>query len=68
MSDQMGMMEDAECEDILVEGNELTFHVEFYNGMEYITVYLTFTIEKDTLKGGWDAGGETGEMNLARKK
>jgi hypothetical protein len=68
MSDQLGMMENVACEDILIEGDKLTFHVEFYDGMEYTTVYLTFTVSQDELKGNWEAGGNYGEINFARKK
>ena len=68
MSDQLGMMENVVCEDILIEGDKLTFHVEFYDGMEYSTVYLTFAISQDELKGEWEAGGNYGEINFKRKK
>ena len=68
MSDEMGMMDEVECENILLEGDKLSFHIEFYNGMEYVTVYLSFTVTQDTLEGGWDAGGDVGEINFSRKK
>lgn len=68
MSDEMGMMDEVELEDILLEGDKLSFHVEFFNGMEYVTVYLSFTVTQDALEGGWDAGGDAGEINFIRKK
>jgi hypothetical protein len=68
MSDQLGMMDEVACEEIIVEDNKLTFHVEFDNGMEYVTVYLTFTITQDALEGSWEASGDMGEINFSRKK
>jgi hypothetical protein len=68
MSDEYGAMEDVECEEIVLEGDSLTFHVEFFNGMDYITIYLSFKVSQDDLEGNWEAAsGDVGEINFTRK-
>lgn len=68
MSDEFGAMEDVECEEIVLEDDSLTFHVEFFNGMDYITVYLSFTVSQDALEGTWEVdSGDVGEINFKRK-
>ena len=68
MSDEFGAMEDVECEEIVLENDSLKFHVEFFNGMDYITVYLSFTVSQDALEGTWEVdSGDMGEINFTRK-
>lgn len=68
MYDEFGMIEGVECEEIVFEGDSLKFHVEFFNGMDYITVYLVFTVSQDALEGTWEAAtGDVGEINFKRE-
>ena len=69
MSDEFGLIEDVECEEIMLDNDNLSFHIEFFNGMDYVTVNLRFKVTENALEGEWEAAtGETGEINFARKK
>lgn len=69
ISDSMGMLEDADCMELELEENELTFNFEVFTGAEYMIVYTTLTVEGDNMKGYWEtADGSSGSVDLDRKK
>jgi len=69
ISDSMGMLEDAECMDLELEENELTFNFEVFTGAEYMTVYVTLTVEGDEMSGYWEtADGDSAAIDLKRKE
>ncbi|MGD2294909.1 MAG: hypothetical protein PVF22_03650 [Candidatus Aminicenantes bacterium] len=68
MSDSMGMLEETDCEDIEFKDNKLTFNIEVNTGMEYLRVYLTLTVEGDTMTGYWEAeDGSGGAVEMKKK-
>lgn len=69
VSDTMGMMDEAVCEDIVLDGSKLTMNVEIVNPEgELIRVWITLTIEGDTMKGYWESEDEnTNSIELKRQ-
>ena len=69
VSDSFGMMNEAECEDVELEGTKLTMNVEIVNpDGEYIRVWITLNVEGDTMKGHWESeDGETNTIDLERQ-
>ena len=68
ITDSMGMLNEAACEDIKFVDNKLTFNVEVDTGSEYLQVYLSFTVEGDTMTGFWEAeDGSMAEVTIKRK-
>jgi len=68
ISDSMGMLENTECKDIEFIENKLKFICEVNTGEEFITVYITLTVEGDTMTGFWETDdGETGPVELTKK-
>jgi hypothetical protein len=66
-TDTFGMMQDAECENIELEGTKLTMNLEIVNpDGEYIRVWATLTVEGDTMKGYWQS--EDDNMNSIELK
>lgn len=69
ISDSMGMLAEAECRNIELDDNKLTFNVDVDTGEEYLLVYLVLTVDGDTMTGHWDGeDGSTGEVTMTKKK
>ena len=69
ISDTMGMLEDVECMDLELKENELTFNFEVFTGAEYMTVYVTLTVEGDEMGGYWEtADGSSAAVDLKRQE
>jgi len=69
VSDTLYMIQEAEIEDVEFEDGTLTFNFTFYNGEEYITVYLTLTVEGDKMSGYWETeDGNSASIELERSK
>jgi len=54
ISDSMGMVQDAELENIEFHDNQLSFEFLSFNGYDYVRVFMTFTVEEDTMDGYWE--------------
>lgn len=54
ISDSLGMIEDVEIEDVEFEDNTLTFNFMVFTGEDYMRVYITLTVEGDTMSGHWE--------------
>ena len=68
ISDSMGMLVNAECEDFEFKENELTFNCGVDTGEEFLTVYITVKVEGDTMTGFWETDdGSTGSIELTKK-
>jgi len=69
ISDSMGMVQDAECEDLEFEDNTLTFNFLVNTGEEYLRVDVTLTVEGDKMKGDWQTeDGSSGSIELEKQK
>ena len=69
VTDTLGMADEAECEDIELDGDKLTMNFEIINpDGEYVRIYVTMTVEGDTMKGYWESeDGNSSAMELTRK-
>lgn len=67
VSDSMEMLLDTECEEIKLEGNELTFNFLVFTGEEYMRVYMILTVEGDMIKGYWESeDGSSASIELKK--
>lgn len=69
VTDSLGMADEADCEDIELDGNKLTMNFEIINpDGEYIRIYVTMTVEGDTMKGYWESeDGNSSSMELTKQ-
>jgi len=68
ISDTMGMLINADCEDLEFVEDKLTFNVTVDTGDGYMTVYLTLKVDGDTMTGFWESeDGGTGPVELTKK-
>jgi len=69
ISDSLGMLDETECEDIEFKDNTLTSNFTFSDGYDYTTVYITLTVEGDTMTGYWETeDGSTGSIKLEKEE
>jgi hypothetical protein len=69
LTDGFGMLMDTECKDIEFQDGTLTFNVSVNTGTESMTVWITMTVDGDTMSGYWEtADGTQGNMTLEREK
>ncbi len=69
ISDSMGMLQDAKCEDIELKDNTLTLNFLVFTGEEYLSVYTTLTVEGDKMSGYWETeDGSSAAIELERSK
>ncbi len=69
LSDSLGMVQEAECEDIEFKEGILTFNFTIPNGYESMTVWMTLKVEGDKMSGYWETeDGSQGEVNLEKEK
>lgn len=54
VSDSLGMIEDVEIEDVEFKDDTLTFNFMVFTGEDYLRVYVTLTVEGDTMSGYWE--------------
>lgn len=68
ISDTMGMLFNADCEDLEFVEDKLTFNVAVDTGGGIMTVYLTLKVEDDKMTGFWESDdGGTGSVELTKK-
>ena len=68
-SDFLGMLDETECEDIEFKDSNLSFNFSIYDGESTMTVYITLTVEGDTMTGYWETeDGGTGSIKLKKKE
>ena len=68
-SDTMGYASEAECEEIKIEDHSLTFHFDISDGYEVQTIYVSLTVEGDSMTGAWESEvGDGAEIKLEKKK
>jgi hypothetical protein len=66
VNDTLGYCDDAECMDIELDGEELTFNFTIVDGS---LIFITLKVEGETMTGQWEnEGGSGAEMVLQRKK
>ncbi len=69
ITDSMGMLQDAKCEDIELKDNTLTLNFLVFTGEEYLSVYTTLTVEGDKMSGYWETeDGSSAAIELERSK
>ena len=69
VTDSLGMADEAECEDIELDGNKLSMRFEIINpDGDYIQIYFTATVEGDTMKGYWESeDGNSNTLDLTKQ-
>ena len=68
LTSELGLYENAECEDIELNNSTLTFQFSFFSGNSDVTIYVTVEVEGDSMTGTWESGGgDTGTINLKRE-
>jgi len=68
-SDSLGMLDETECEDVEFKDSNLSFNVSISDGYSIMTVYITLTLEGDTMTGYWETeDGSTGSIKLEKEK
>jgi hypothetical protein len=68
MSDSLGMLTDAECEDIEFQDGTLTFKFTISQDMETQTIWITLEVENHQMNGYWETGsGEQGDIELKKQ-
>lgn len=69
ITDSMGMLQDAKCEDIELKDNTLTLNFLVFTGEEYLRIYTTLTVEGDKMSGYWETeDGSSAAIELERSK
>ena len=69
ITDSMGMLQNAEIEDVEFKDNTLTFNFQVDTGEEYMTVHTSLTVKGDKLIGYWEsADGSSASIEMERKK
>ena len=69
ISDSLGMLDETESEDIEFKDNNLSFNFSIYDGYSTMKVYITLTVEGDTMTGYWETeDGGTGSIKLEKEK
>lgn len=69
ISDAMGMLQDADMEDIEFKDNKLSCNFLVNTGEDYLRVHMTLTVEGDKMKGNWEGeDGSSGSVELEREK
>lgn len=67
INDSLGFAEDAEMEDIKLEGYTLTFSFTIFDGFEYSTIYATLKVEGNRMSGNWESEeGTSGPVELEK--
>lgn len=68
LSDSMGMLLEEDAEDIVYKDNELSFNFSVYTGEMYLRVYMTLSVEGETMNGTWETEeGDTGTIVMTKK-
>jgi len=69
INDSIGMIQNAEIEDFEFEDNDVTFNFTFYDGSNYITVYIALTVEGNKMNGHWETeDGSSAPIELEKIK
>ncbi len=69
VTDSMGMANESPLEKVEFKDKTLTAEFVIFNGEENVRITMTLTVTGDRLVGQWeDEGGETGPLDLERKK
>ena len=69
VSDSAGMLMDAEAEDLELDGDTLSFTLSLADEYETTLVYITLTVEDDTMTGYWEVdSGESAEIVLKKQR
>lgn len=69
VTDMMGLVQNEEIEDVEFKDNTLTFNIPVWTGEVYLKVYLTLTVEGDTMSGYWESeDGSSAPVELKRVK
>lgn len=68
LSDSMGMLLEEDAEDIVYKDNELSFNFSVYTGEMYLRVYMTLSVEGETMSGTWETEeGDRGTIVMTKK-
>jgi hypothetical protein len=69
ISDSMGMLQDAELENLEFKDNKLTCNFLVNTGAGDLKVQMTLTVEGNKMNGFWEAAdGSSGKVDLEREK
>jgi len=65
INDSFGYCQDAECSDLELAGDQLTFNFLTVDGN---TIYITLTVKGDSMAGHWeDEDGSGAEITMTKK-
>lgn len=68
ISDSLGMAQDEECKDIEFKEGTLNFYFTIFDGNEYMTVYMSLTVEEGKMSGYWEIeDGTSGSIELEKQ-
>ncbi len=69
LSDTLGFASETECENFVVQENELSFSFDISDGYQVQTVYIKLKVDGDSMSGYWENdGGDGAEISLVKQK
>lgn len=69
LSDTMGYASETECDNFVVEENELSFSFDISDGYAVQTIYIKLKADGDSMTGYWEnEAGEGAEISLSKQK
>ena len=69
VSDTLGFASETECDNFVVQENDLSFTFEISDGYEVQTIYIKLKVAGDSMTGFWEnEGGDGAEVTLVKKK
>jgi hypothetical protein len=69
ISDTLGYASETECDNFIVEENELSFSFDISDGYAVQTIYIKLKADGDSMAGYWEnEAGEGAEISLSKQK
>ena len=68
ISDSMGMVSDAELEELSFEDNVLSFNFSVDTGADFLKIEVSLTVDGDSMSGAWQGeDGSSGSIELKKE-
>jgi hypothetical protein len=69
ISDSVGMFYETKCEDLEFKDDILKFHLTVDDGYQSMSIYVTLTVDGNTMSGYWETeDGGSASIKMERKK
>jgi hypothetical protein len=69
ITDETGMMPEIVGRNVVFADSKLSLDIDYPNGMEFVLIKISLTLDGDSLKGFWnDPDGSSDIIELVRKK